>query len=106
MDGCFYDISVVLVLFICTCSRSSYQATQKQVALMVVVVLDAGGKNSIDMNPFYNIHQSSLGSNNLRDMLLSLLIMINVTLIQDFEKKDTGVTLTILTLRNYTCNIG
>ena len=71
MDGCFYDISVALVLFICTCSRSSYQATQKQVALMVVVVLDAGGKNSIDMNPFYDFHQSSLGSNNLRDMLLS-----------------------------------
>ena len=40
------------------------------------------------------------------DSIVSLLIMINVTLIQDFEKKDTGVTLTILTLRNYTCNIG
>ena len=38
---------------------------------MVVVVLDAGSKNSIDMNPFYDFHQSSLGSNNLRDMLLS-----------------------------------
>ena len=32
----------------------------KQVALMVVVVLDAGGKNSIGMNSFYDFHQSSL----------------------------------------------
>ena len=71
MGGCFYDISVALVLFMCTCSRSSYQAIQKQVALMVVVVMEAEGKNSIDMNSFYDFHQSWLRSNNLRDMLLS-----------------------------------
>ena len=30
-----------------------------------------GGSNSVDSISFYNLHQSSLGSNNMRDIILS-----------------------------------
>ena len=60
------------------------------------------GSNSIDMSLLYDFHQSSLESINLRYMILSyhpsiddsttisLLTVINGTLIKDIGKKDIG----------------
>ena len=69
VDGCFYNILVALVIFTCTCSKSSYLAIQKYVFLVVVVV--ELGNNLINAILIYDFHQSLMESINLRDMILS-----------------------------------
>ena len=63
---------------------------------------------------FHDFHQSSLQSNNLGDIglsynstTISLLPMINGTLIKDIGKKDIGAFCCYsLVIQNYTYNIG
>ena len=95
---------------------------QKQISSHTKVGATGGGgggdSNLIDMILLYDFHQSSLESINLRDMILSydpsiddstiisLLTVINGTLIKDIGKKDIGAFFCYsLLITNCTCNV-
>ena len=99
VDCCFYDISVVLVILICNVQLNQLSSHTRIDG--TGGGLGDRGNSSIDMILFYDFHQSSLGNNNWRDIILSYdlsigdstispLTMINGTLIQDIVKKDIG----------------